>query len=305
MGTIHIALTFDDAYTQQSVVLMTSILHNKNEDEKIHFHILDGGLSSQCKSKIFEIKNCEITFHLVNNKLFKNYKKKDYYPVSMLWSIILPDVIQLDKLIYLDGDIIVNTSLRPLWELDLGDNYIAAVEDANGQKYSKKFRINPWSRFFNSGVMVINCGKWRENNISKYAVEMAMQNAGSAMGLDQNILNKLFKGKVKFLDLKWNLQYCPFSIWPSYKNEQQYKQAIENPAVIHYVGDFKPWKKGLGCFNPKQQDYLKYHQMTSFAFKDLSKWMLFDKLMAPRGIFKFIKRYPLFFVNKNFWKNLI
>jgi len=69
METIHVALTFDDNYVEQSVVLMTSILANKT-DEKIHFHILDGGISEKSKKEIFSIQNCEITFHLVNPKLF-------------------------------------------------------------------------------------------------------------------------------------------------------------------------------------------------------------------------------------------
>lgn len=304
METINVALTFDDNYTEQCIVLMTSILYNKG-NEKIRFHILDGGLSDKNKNKIFEIKNCEISFHLLNSNLFKNYIKKDYYPVSMLGTLVLPDVIKVDKLIYLDCDIVVNTSLIELWHLDLDDSYIAAVEDANGKKYSRKFRLNPWSKFFNSGVMVVNCKKWRENNISKRAVAFAMENTGTRLGYDQNVLNKFFEGNVKFLDMKWNLQYCPLSIWPTYKNKDEYMNAINNPAIIHFVGDFKPWKKGLGCFNPKQQKYFKYHKMTSYAFNDYKIWNFWDNLLCLRGIFAFIKRYPLFFMRNQFWKNLI
>jgi len=73
---------------------------------------------------------------------------------------------------------------------------------------------------------------------------------------------------------------------------------------VHYVGDYKPWKKGLGCFNPKQKNYFKYHKMTSYAFDDYKKWRIEDKLNFYRGIFAFIKRYPLFFLRKNFWENL-
>jgi len=294
METIHIALSFDDDYTEHSIVLMTSILANKT-DEKIHFHILDGGLSNLNKNKVFELKNCEITFHLINKKM----------AVNNLFILSLADIISVDKLIYLDTDTIVNSSLKDIGELGLDDNYIAAVEDANGKKYAKRFRLVKGKKFFNSGVMVINCPKWRENNISARAVEIALQNTGAMLGDNQIILNQLFDGHVKFLDLKWNLQCCPINILTVYAQSEDYKSASENPAIINYAGDFKPWKKGLGCFNPKQKEYFKYHKMTSYAFKNYELWRILDKLMALRGIGSFIKSYPLFFTKKLFWKNLV
>ena len=304
MQTIHVALAFDDKYSEQSIVLMTSILHNKDE-EKIHFHIADGGLSQDIKKQISNIQNCEITFHLVNKEIFQKYIKKDYYSESMLYSMILPDLISEDKLIYLDCDIVVNTSLKELWNIDFENNYIAAVEDANGKKYAKRFKMPPFLKFFNSGVMLINCKKWRQDDISSQAIEMSMKNTGTKLSYDQNVLNKLFEGNVKFLDLKWNLQYCPFNVWEIYDERAEYKNAIKNPAIIHYVGDFKPWKKGLGCFNPKQKDYLEYHKLTSFSYSDYKKWKVIDKLMSFKGIYAFIKRYPLFFLRKQFWQHLI
>lgn len=319
METIHIALTFDNNYVEQSVVLMTSILANKG-NENIHFHILDGGLNIKTKKRIFEINNCKTEFHLVNTELFKNYKKTDYYPQSMLWTMILPDIIPVNKLLYLDCDMVVNTSLRELWQTDLDDNYIAAVEDANGKKYAKRFGLkkNPvntstglakqrtkgFSKFFNTGTMLINCQKWHKDDIPKKAVEMSMNNTGTALGYDQTVLNKLFEDKVKFLDLKWNLQYCPINIWSTYDSLAEYKDAIETPAIIHYVGDYKPWKPGLGCFNPKQKDYFKYQKLTSFAKKCYPLWFTFDRLFLIRGIWALIKRYPTFFLRKQFWTNI-
>lgn len=303
METIHIALTFDDNYLEYSIVLMTSILANKS-DEKIHFHILDGGLCCESKRKIFEVQNCEITFHIVNNKIFENYQKSDYYPSAMLWTMILPDLIKVDKLLYLDVDMVVNSSLIDLWNTELEDNYIAAVEDANGVKYAKRFFGNKDIKFFNTGVMLLNCKKWRENNITEKAVEMSMKNTGTKWGYDQTVLNILFMNAVKYLNLKWNLQYCPLNVWATYKDIEEYKNAIDNPSIIHYVGDYKPWKKGFGYLNPKQDDYFKYHKLTSYAYRDYKKWKQEDKKIAYKGLIQFVKRYPLFFCRVQFWKNL-
>lgn len=304
MENINIALTFDDNYLEQSVVLITSILANKSADEKIIFHILDGGLSDVSKELLKKIENCAVEFYKVDPEIFRNYKKADYYPVSMLYTMILPDVIDADKLIYLDSDMVVNSSLKELWQTDFENNYIAAVEDANGKKYVKKFGLKHNSKFFNTGVMLVNCKKWREDNIPERAVAVSMANTGTRFGYDQTVLNQLFENKVKFLNLKWNLQYCPINVWATYDDKEEYKSAIKNPSIVHYVGDYKPWKKGLGCFNPKQEDYFKYHKMTCYAFSDYKKWKMEDKLLAYKGIIAFIKRYPLFFLKKLFWKNL-
>ncbi len=304
MKTIHLAIVFDDNYAEPSTVLITSILHNI-KDENIYFHLLYCGDNEDLKTQFYDLKNCVVEFHDVDKKIFNKYKKSDYYPESMLWSMILPEVINTDKLIYIDCDVVVNSSLLELWEIDLEDNYIAAAEDANGKKYTKKFGLKKTSKFFNSGVMVLNSKKWRGDDISKQAVKFSMEHTGTRFGYDQTVLNILFEGKVKFLDLKWNLQYCPFNVWANYDNKEEYKAAIKNPCIIHYVGDFKPWKIGLGCFNPKQKEYLNYHKLTKYALEDYNKWCLEDKFKLYKGIIAFVKRYPLFFLRKQFWKNLL
>jgi len=304
MENIHVALAFDDNYLEHSIVLMTSILANKNDNEKIFFHIIDGGLNDRSKEILWNMKNCVINFYTVDKSVFEHYKKSDYYPISMLYTMILPDVINVDKLIYLDSDMVVNSSLTELWQINLEDNFVAAIEDANGKKYAKRFGLKIDSKFFNSGVMLINCKKWLENDIPHRAAKISMEKTGTTFGFDQTVLNQLFEDKVKFLDLKWNLQYCPINVWPTYENIDEYKKAILNPNIIHYVGDYKPWKQGLGCFNPKQENYFRYHKLTCFAFSDYKKWHLEDKSKSYKGILALIKRYPLFFLRKQFWKNL-
>lgn len=295
MQTIHIALSFDNYYIEPAIVLMTSILLNKG-DEKIHFHILDGGLSNENKKLIFDFSNCKITFHLVNIKIFDYHDNISACPLSKLFPLILTDLIHVDKLIYLDSDTVVRTSLKELWDMDLEDNYIAAIEDANSTIKTK---------FFNSGMMVINCKKWVEDNITKSSLNYSKESANSKSDCTQNVLNKFFEGKVKFLDLKWNLQYSPINVWSNFEDRSEYQSAIENPNIIHYLGDFKPWLKGFGCLNPKQKEYFKYHKLTCYSLKDYSKWEYEDKFHAYKGICRFLKTHPVFFLRKQFWRHVI
>ncbi len=306
MSKNHIALTFDDNYIEPAIVMMTSVLANKKDEDTIDFHILDGGLSENSKKYLNNMKNCIIEYHKVDTELFKGYKKSQYYSVSVLWRLLLPNMLpNLDKLLFLDVDLIVNSSLFELWNIDLDDNYIVAVEDPNGKKYAKRQNFNKNDKYFNAGVMLINCKKWRENSIPEKSIKIAIDNIGKPLCCDQTILNILFEGKVKFVDLKWNLQYSPINIWATYEDKIQYKQAIENPAIIHFTGDFKPWKIGYGCFNPYREKYFEYHKKTAFALSSYKDLDALDKSQWYRGLFAFIKRYPLFFLRRRFWLNFL
>lgn len=302
MTDIHIAITHNDAYTEHCVVTMTSIVANKG-DENIIFHIIDGGLSEKSKSEILKVPNCKVEFNPVDNNIFKDYKQADYYPVTILWTMILPTLVNVDKLLYLDCDLIVNSSLKELWDTDIGDNYLVAVEDANGVKYAKNFGLKG-KLFFNTGMMLINCKKQLEDDIPNKAIKISMERTGTKFGYDQTVLNQLFEGKVKYTDLKWNLQYCPINVYPTYSSKTDYANAIKSANIVHYVGDYKPWKKGFSCFSPKNKDYLKYHAMTSYKLQNYKMWLLEDKLLSYRGIFAYIKRYPLFLFRKNFWGSI-
>lgn len=299
MDTIHIALTFDDSCIEQSVVLMTSVLVNKG-DESIHFHIIDGGICEKNKKLLFDIKNCEITFHFINNKLFENCiisKNKHLYD---LYKVVLPVVLNLDKVIFLASDLIVKSSLVDLWWQDISDKYIAAVEHAEGKILLKKSGLKLRSRFFSTDVMLINCKKWIEDNIPARAIDLLKNKFNS----EQFALNFLFHGHIQILSLKWNLQFCPIIIWPTYYSMDKYLEAIEKPYIINFSDEFKPFLIGIGFFNPNQDEYYKYQKLTSLAFADYRARLLTDKLLSLRGILLFIIKRPLFFINKYFWKTM-
>lgn len=232
METINIALAFEDKCVEKIIVLMNSILQNKT-DETIHFHIIDKSLSNKSKNKIFGIKNCKLTFYLLTNK----FKKFFPYSTNFWGNFILPDVIPVDKLIYLGGNTIVKTSLKGLWNIGLEDNYIAAVKDLNSKKLAKKFRLLRSKKFFDQEVMLINCKKWREKDLSNLANAIVTEKKELKSKDNQIILNKLLEGKVKFIDLKWNLQ-SSFLISLKYIKNEEYKSAMKNPSIVNYVGHF-------------------------------------------------------------------
>ncbi len=301
---IHIALAHNDNYTEQAVVAVTSVCET-TRDENLVFHILDGTLSENSKRSLSQIaqsyKNTRIEFNKIDDTILKKYKISNY-PEYTFWSVLVPQVAgikNLERVIYLEADTVAKESLKPLWDMDFEDNYVLAVEDAYTKKLSRKY-LDKKNKFFNTGLMVINCKKWNDENISERAVYMALKNSRKHARYDKIALNKLFIQKVKFLDLRWNLQYCPINIWAEYEDLEEYKKAIENPAIIHYTGAYKPWKKGFGCYQPKQEDYLRAHKLTEFRLDSYAAWQREDKALKHLGFLKLATRHPLFFMDKKY-----
>ncbi len=301
---IHIALAHNDNYTEYAVVTVTSICET-TRDENLVFHILDGGLSENSKRSISQIaqsyKNAKIEFNKIDDTILKKYKISDY-PEYTFWSVLVPhvrEISKLDRVVYLECDVIAKESLKPLWDMDFEDNYILAVEDACGKKYSRKY-LDKKTKFFNTGLMVINCKKWNEENIPERAVYMALKNSRKHARYDKIALNKLFAKKVKFLDLRWNLQYSPMNIWAEYDNFEEYIHAVKNPAIIHFTGTYKPWKKGFSCYLPKQEDYLRAHKLTEFRLDSYATWQMEDRASKYLGFLNIALKHPLFFANKKY-----
>ena len=78
------------------------------------------------------------------------------------------------------------------------------------------------------------------------------------------------------------------------------KNAIKNPVIIHYTGAYKPWIRGFGCYNPKQEDYLWAHKLTEFRKDSYAIWQREDKTLKYLGFLNLALKHPLFFLNKKY-----
>ncbi len=120
----------------------------------------------------------------------------------------------LDKVLYLDGDILVRDNLIWLYETDLEDHYVAAVKDLPQVLYERQ-RIGGeigGRDYFNSGVMLLNLEKMRRDGCTSALIEIKRNQADQSL-MDQNAFNTLFQGKVKQLSFLYNA--CYINLWES------------------------------------------------------------------------------------------
>lgn len=291
MGRINVCISTDENYSRYAAVVIASILANAKDDDDLNFYILDGGISGESQTKILQlktIKDCNINFVKIDDKLFEDYKNVKthaylslpaYYRLKA--ASLLPEV---ERLIYLDCDVVVNSSLDELFNADLGGLPVGGVLDIKLQMR----RRNPG--YVNSGVLVMDLENIRKNNIEQVLLDWTRENFDIIKAGDQQIINAALRGKIKLLPSIWNVQTSNFTNRSSYEI---------HPNIIHYVGRQKPWK--YGSWNYFKWYYRKYEAMTPWAQHRTDEEIKRDDFEGLKGYFKY---RPLFFLRPRFYKAL-
>ena len=290
---INVCLSPDNNYCKHAGVVIASILSNANSSDELHFYILDSGLSDENKDNILKLKtlgNCEISFVKVDESKFDIYKDistHSYLSIAAYYRLRLAELLpDIDRIIYLDCDTIVNTSLNELFNIDFEDNYTAGVLDVR-VKHKKKWKN---TSYVNSGVLVINLAKIRQDNIENAYFEYTKNNPDVIKTGDQDIINFVLKDKIKILPDEWNVQVSHFNSRTSY---------TRNPKIVHFIGCQKPWIFGANTFFKNL--YFENLEKTPWKISEdeTFKWKFLNPLYSG---FNFIKHRPLFFIRPKFWK---
>ena len=194
----------------------------------------------------------------------------------------MPDV---DKIIYLDCDTVVNTSLKDLFETDFSDNIIAGVLDAR-VKHKTKWKN---SKYINAGMVVFDLEKIRNGKIEQKFAEYTKNNPEKIETGDQDIINYTLEGRIKILPDEWNVQVSGFASRTSF---------TKHPKIIHYIGYYKPWVFGSCTFF--KDLYFKYLQITPWALTEEEQKYWYDENKKTSRL-NFWKKRPFCFLNPKYW----
>ncbi len=241
---MDIIFSSDNNYAPYLAISIFSILKN-NINEHIHFFILDLGINKENKNAINNLitnYSCEVSFIPIDEKDFYRFPKTIEYISSATYARLnLTYYIKdIDKAIYIDVDTLTNGSLKDLWDIDLEDYALAACQDTfidiEHTYYKSSIGLDK-NIYFNAGILLLNLKKWREENVFQCSVDWMNKYRGVMKYQDQDILNGIFKDKVKIINNRFNFT-------PSERNliRNRYKTNTDMPVVIyHYCGNRKFW----------------------------------------------------------------
>ena len=291
----------DNNYVIPTAVGMTSAILNKNDNSIYHFILLLNGVSDDNKSKLLQLKskNVLIDFIDVSSDKYSAINVQTHVQVSALLKFDIPNLISENKILYIDGDVIIQKDLTELYYTDIKQYSLAAVRDMGGellQKFNEKVGV---SKYFNSGVMLLNLERWRKDNISEKLI-LAKKNNPQWKCMDQDALNYVLSSSTKWIDVKYNSMIALYKAYnydieevnDFYKsNYKTYNRLEKDSIIIHLAGESKqrPWKVIGGAFCSLWDEYYK---KSPFKNKILNRELYKTKnVKAEKG--KEIKTYKL------------
>jgi len=267
MNPLTIVVATDDHYMVMLAALIKSIEAHLNKGEKINLYIIENQVKKTSKTKLDNSINRDIVtlFWIKSTEIIPVGTKlpidKSSFPLTIYLRLFIPYFIpkEIERVLYLDIDMIVLRDISELFEVEIGNSIIAAVLDPKvrtfdnswgGVKNFKELGLPGDTHYFNSGLLLMDTQKWRDANITNKTIECIDKNKDFANYPDQYGLNIVLANKWFELDSRWNhfatIDYPdPFLIHyvqrkPIYKS---YNYNVEYRDKFYFYLSQTQWKK--------------------------------------------------------------
>lgn len=289
---MNVVYSSSDSYSEICGISITSLLENNKNVNTIDIYIINNNISDINKQRLLETAlkyHRNLTF--VDKVDLEEIAKTSIYVgrwnigtfFRLYLSSILPKTI--DRIIYIDCDMIIRHSLAEVYNMDMGNCLVAGVDDCRSDLYREDIHCKPGTVYVNNGFLLIDLKKWREEKIEEQFTNFISQRKGDLTYMDQAPLNGVLGPQNKILELKpiYNAQRIFFDF--NYKqlmhlrkpthflSQQEYNDAVTDPVVVHFTPTFltgtRPWnKKDNHRFT---KEYLFYKSISFWKDEPLRK----------------------------------
>jgi lipopolysaccharide biosynthesis glycosyltransferase len=320
---IPIVFITDNNYVIPTGVAITSLILNKKPKTlyKI-FVIVTEEVTKENKKKLIKCGKHKVTVELIefDASTLKRFSVHGYYvlPTALL-KFNIPNLLpQYEKIIYLDGDIIVKGDLTEFFTNDVSDVYLGAVSDYAAVVTMQIYDRLKLTNYFNSGVLLINSARMREENFEELLYKIKEQNP-DYLCMDQDVLNTAANEKVLFLPVKYNVMLHNF-LYPAcegidginkYYNTSyiSFGSLLNDAIIVHLTNEVKSWKYKDGLLH---KEWMKVFKRSPFRFQKLNlsyhKEKIPFKQKQKRKLKNVIKNFPFIKqLNNRYWeiKNIL
>jgi lipopolysaccharide biosynthesis glycosyltransferase len=226
--------------------MLQSVFANLSSDRRLAVHVVDGGIEERHRLDLmrwWHPDRVSLRFlaakpeTLAGLPLWGRMSVATYY--KLLITQLLPSAVS--RAIWLDCDLVVTADLGRLWDTDLGGRHALAVQDhavpfvssPNGVSQYERLGLPADAGYFNAGVMLLDLGLLRRDEIPARAIEYLLQHRDTVVFWDQEALNAMLAGKWGALDPRWNHIPNPRCARPS--------EGQDGNWIYHFAGNVKPW----------------------------------------------------------------
>ena len=300
---MNIAYSCNDNYIPQTGISMISLFENNKNSSHITVYLIAKnvsdknlellrGIADKYQREFIVVNFDDIAYDLKLSTTGRHIE-------TIYAKVFFPRIEGVDRMIYLDSDVVVVGSLNELWEENLEGLYMGVVE-TNPTKFYNELELPKGVPFFNDGMAICNVKYCRENKLIEKVLKVVDEFHGNPPTLSEGALNKVCFGKVKYISLKYNLMAgllfmgrlnAGYLASVLHYSKEEIEDSSNNPVVIHYLSAFynRPWL--APCTHPYKSEYYKYQALSPWKdmepkYQPLPKRILMIKrcyeLLGPR-----------------------
>src|SRR5205807_1720070 len=246
MEPVALALASNEHYFPGLYCAVTSALCHLDPAREADVRVIDGGISDKSRGILSDLvgrfgRKCRLAFVAVDQTIFRGATLGPGQSHMTYCRILLPHLLDVPRLIYLDCDVLVFRDLSELFDLELSHGKIlAAVPDSetltlscDSQAVADAMNLPADRLYFNSGVMLLNLYELRKQNFTKQSLEFLKNWRGYYRFHDQSAFNFLLQGWIDELPEYWNRA--------SWRFDAQQNNDLD--CVLHYTS-LAPWLGG-------------------------------------------------------------
>lgn len=250
----NVSAAINDAYTPYAYVMLSS-LFRKNPEAEVFVYLLQYDLEDSSKKnlqKLAELYDNHMIFLPIDLKLLsKKLPRTAAWPVEVYFRLLLPDLLpeEVDRILYLDSDIIVNQELRSFYQTDFAGKLIIGcrdlalinltIEDCLQNRSKCLKPLFEGHRYINSGVLLIHMQELRRKYSFQDYMKLAEELDYRIFAPDQDLINYLHRDEIGYAD-EWRYN---FLTWIGANNGYDYERTNREVSILHYAGQ-GPWRGG-------------------------------------------------------------
>lgn len=301
---MNILYTTNELFTGKVATSICSVFENNKDLEEINVYIIGQNLSSESCNRFakmerkYKRKIQILPLNDLSEYFAFSFDTNGWNPIilaRLLLDRLLPTTV--NKILYLDGDTVNIAPLKDLYNMDLSNFVLGGVIEATiSMKYRTNLGLEKYP-YINAGVLLINLEKWREEKWGEKCIHYYKKKNGKLFANDQDIINVVLKDNIYYLPPKYNFYniywFYPYKMLKklmknaTYYSPTIYQESIKNPAIIHYLGEERPWRKGNT--HKFKKEYIKYHTMTPWKHESEEEgfelyflcWRIFNVITKP------------------------
>jgi lipopolysaccharide biosynthesis glycosyltransferase len=267
----NVACAIDEGYAQHCGVMLCSLFRN-NPAVDFRIFVISDGLSENAQQKLRSVAASQgqrLEIVPVDPGLLHGAPVSNHVSIATYFRILTPRLLpdDVDRVLFLDSDIIVRGPITELYAEGVEDYTHAAVENPLSEEALARLSIPAGRAYFNAGVLLLNLQRWRQEGLVEKILAYVSANTDKLRWWDQDALNATLFDRWKRWPPKWNAQEAFFANLTAVElgvTPKELAEARWQPQIVHFTGSGpKPWT--YHSTHPFKRDYYRYLSGTPWA----------------------------------------